>query len=668
MSEVLDYLRQLHPYFWGNNIYFAAYLASLVILFLLRKKWKNSYHAFFWYAVIALIVVIYNPLSMRAILPVLGTEEGFMSVYVRIFLILPMFATIACALTELITLSKRWITYLALVMLTVSAAFWGVSPKDSNYYMATDNPYKVNAEAVQLGDMIRTDADSRYADAEEKIAGHTATYAYIPAKLDETYGTDLITQGLRMYSSEMAVDRSFPTTITDDEIVSGQFMEDVRNDAKRSTRPVYFIVLSDQRVVSEMNQNGYDVIGTTEKFTVLTNQINHVDEISEEDRDQIASVIISDAKNGEKKSKPIILMENYLKQSFADVRNIRRVGLSIPKDNSLVKLDETEDEKSLRLINQNVRNSAISGDADYIVLDDRISNVSDEYLQEYDMSLLASVGEHYRIFKNGKKYTNLWTVTDYPQANGAQGMCYSITDLDGHLILVDGGFDLNSELLLNMIIDHGSKVDAWIITHPHQDHVSAFNNLMNSGFGITVDTIYTIDLDYDYYRSVVNQYDGGFEYYEAFLKAIDGQNVEYVKTGDKIDLFGLQMDVLNAYDLEDSDYEVDPANNGSMMFKLSGQDKSMLFCADVTGSLYNKITDKYGDELKADYLQVSHHGIGGTMPADFDLLVDPEVAFMDLPGWVNIGDEVSGSIREKLIENGTTVYNFDDDPRSVEIR
>ena len=105
-----------------------------------------------------------------------------------------------------------------------------------------------------------------------------------------------------------------------------------------------------------------------------------------------------------------------------------------------------------------------------------------------------------------------------------------------------------------------------------------------------------------------------------------------------------------------------------MMFKLSGQDKSMLFCADVTGRLYNKITDKYGDELKADYLQVSHHGIGGTMPADFDLLVDPEVAFMDLPGWVNIGDKVSGSIREKLIENGTTVYNFDDCPRSVEIR
>ncbi len=41
---------------------------------------------------------------------------------------------------------------------------------------------------------------------------------------------------------------------------------------------------------------------------------------------------------------------------------------------------------------------------------------------------------------------------------------------------------------------------------------------------------------------------------------------------------------------------------------------------------------------------------------------------MDLPGWVNIGDEKSGQIRQALIDNGTIVYNFDDDPKSVEIR
>ena len=56
------------------------------------------------------------------------------------------------------------------------------------------------------------------------------------------------------------------------------------------------------------------------------------------------------------------------------------------------------------------------------------------------------------------------------------------------------------------------------------------------------------------------------------------------------------------------------------------------------------------------------------MSSDFDVFVDPEVAFMDLPGWVNIGDEKSGQIRQALIDNGTIVYNFDDDPKSVEIR
>ena len=84
--------------------------------------------------------------------------------------------------------------------------------------------------------------------------------------------------------------------------------------------------------------------------------------------------------------------------------------------------------------------------------------------------------------------------------------------------------------------------------------------------------------------------------------------------------------------------------------------------------LENRIKEQYGDKLKADYLQVAHHGIGGTMSSDFDVFVDPEVAFMDLPGWVNIGDEKSGQIRQALIDNGTIVYNFDDDPKSVEIR
>ena len=529
MSEALDLIRQLHPYFWGKNIYFLLYVACLALLLIFRKKWKNAYHSVVWYSLFVLIVVIYNPIATRIIVPYLQVNADFMSTYVRIYLILPVFVTIAYVLTEVVTsLPKKWMTYLALAAFAVLCVIFGSSSRDNNYYIAKESPYKINGEILQIADTIKADAYGK------------RVRVYMPAYLDDTYGTDLIRQGLLMYSSDLVTDNSLPYVVSEEEIKDGSFIQLVRDIESSNEDQKYFCFNKDEKVNDAMLGAGYQILTVTDKFTIF---------------------------------------------------------------------------KSAKVNGQNV-----------------------------------------------------WTVTSYPQANGAQGMCYSITDLEGHLILVDGGFDLNSELLLNLIMQHNSHVDAWIITHPHQDHVSAFNNLMNSNLGFDIGTIYTIDLDYDFYESVVNNFDGGFEYYTAFLDAIKDQNVHYVHTGDQIDLCGLQMDVLNAYDIQDSIYEMDPANNGSMMFKLSGKEKSMLFCADVTALLENRIKEQYGDKLKADYLQVAHHGIGGTMSSDFDVCVDPEVAFMDLPGWVNIGDEKSGQIRQALIDNGTIVYNFDDDPKSVEIR
>ncbi len=265
-----------------------------------------------------------------------------------------------------------------------------------------------------------------------------------------------------------------------------------------------------------------------------------------------------------------------------------------------------------------------------------------------------------------------YTITQYSQANQAQGMCYTITDTEGHLIIIDGGFDMNSELVLNMIIDHDSYVDAWIITHPHQDHVSVFNNLVNGDFDFQIGTVYTIDLDYDYYESVVNDWDGGFEYYTAFLEALEQEdnvlNVQYVHNGDEYDLFGLDMKIFNAFELDNEYYLDDPANNGSMMFKLSGQEESILFCADVSYKLSDYLMETWGDELKADYLQVAHHGIGRTMPTEFNLFVDPKVAFIDLPDWMIFSNDIATERYNDLVDNGIEVLKFESSPNSITLK
>lgn len=266
----------------------------------------------------------------------------------------------------------------------------------------------------------------------------------------------------------------------------------------------------------------------------------------------------------------------------------------------------------------------------------------------------------------------VYTITQFAQANGAQGMCYAIRDNEDHLILVDGGWNMNAELVLNMIIDHGSYVDAWIITHPHADHVEVFNDLINGDFDFTVGTVYTIDLDYDYYESVVNDFDGGFEYYLDFLKALQGDEIEkvqFVHTGDEYDLFGMDMKILNAFDLNNEYHLFDPANMGSMMFKLIGKENTMLFGADVRRELSDYLIETWGEELKSDYFQVPHHGISATTTIEFDAMVDPEVVFFDLPEWMNLTeDKNSREYYDFFTERGATVYNFGTAPNSVELR
>ena len=55
---------------------------------------------------------------------------------------------------------------------------------------------------------------------------------------------------------------------------------------------------------------------------------------------------------------------------------------------------------------------------------------------------------------------------------------FVITKKTNHVILIDGGFDEDAEYLVSYLREMTGQavphVDAWILTHPHIDHISAF--------------------------------------------------------------------------------------------------------------------------------------------------------------------------------------------------
>lgn len=66
------------------------------------------------------------------------------------------------------------------------------------------------------------------------------------------------------------------------------------------------------------------------------------------------------------------------------------------------------------------------------------------------------------------------------------------------------------------------------------------------------------------------------------------------------------MLILHAYEDWVSDMSNDLANDGSMIFKVTNQEESMLFCSDVGSKLSDKIKELWGDTLSCKYIQMAH--------------------------------------------------------------
>lgn len=74
---------------------------------------------------------------------------------------------------------------------------------------------------------------------------------------------------------------------------------------------------------------------------------------------------------------------------------------------------------------------------------------------------------------------------------GAQNLSIVIKSPHGKLIVIDGGWEADATKLSELILQQGGKVDAWLITHPHEDHVGALCTILNdTARKIKIDKIY----------------------------------------------------------------------------------------------------------------------------------------------------------------------------------
>lgn len=321
----------------------------------------------------------------------------------------------------------------------------------------------------------------------------------------------------------------------------------------------------------------------------------------------------------------------------------------------------------------NIYKKAVEINCNYVVLSNSSKNPNDD-LTNYGFTKFYE-NIDYTVYKLEKNTS--WVVTQYGEDKGLQLMCFTIEGNKNGLVIIDGGYDNDEEtlkILEEKIKENGNVVNTWILTHFDEDHAGAYMALRDRISNLKVGKLYVPDMpDYETCVESVSWYE---EDELNLLKKYLSLNVpekELVHAGDIIDnVIGLKMEVLSSYDdwMEEKNMS-NLLNNGSIVFKLYGNEESIMFCGDAQSKeISDHILKDYSkEELKSDYLQVAHHG-NNSFSDDFYETVNPKVAFFPAPTDImeNVNNVSWFSVEEisKLLEDmGAKIYSFADSPSQI---
>ncbi len=236
-----------------------------------------------------------------------------------------------------------------------------------------------------------------------------------------------------------------------------------------------------------------------------------------------------------------------------------------------------------------------------------------------------------------------------------QMMSYVIETDDGKCIVIDGGLTADAKKLVQYIKDlNGGTVHAWILTHPHLDHIDAFCEVISYDdfCGLEILSVYYNFPDISYFNKYIP--DGSesvtLSIFNTKIPCIS-EYVHILKIGERINIGSVYFDVLWTYD---ENINVNIVNNSSVVLKMYIGDKTFLITGDLGVEAGQRCVQMYGNDLHCDIVEMAHHGQNG---ADFDFYkkVSPNVCLWCTPLWLwenNAGKGYDTHIWKTIVVRG----------------
>ena len=197
------------------------------------------------------------------------------------------------------------------------------------------------------------------------------------------------------------------------------------------------------------------------------------------------------------------------------------------------------------------------------------------------------------------------------------GLCMLIRLSDGRFIVIDGGFNRQSDAdkLYSLLKKHtptGMKptVAAWIITHAHGDHHATFASKFVASYCEVV-TIESVIFNPPSMGINKNPEGEGSGYKNVVSVAQGIKDCEWIRAhvGDTYYVGDAVIDVIYSVD------QMYPTtftyyNTCSLILSITIAGQRFMMTGDAANVAFQKAVKMFGETLKCDIVQVAHHGYG----------------------------------------------------------
>ena len=196
-----------------------------------------------------------------------------------------------------------------------------------------------------------------------------------------------------------------------------------------------------------------------------------------------------------------------------------------------------------------------------------------------------------------------------------------------------------------------SQIDYLLLTHPDADHTGGATEVL---LNFEVNTVFRPKMLSQ--RELAQNPDSGFAASETqtYNNAIDtahdkGCTLVFSESGISMNIGGCKIEFLSPEQDSFSD-----TNSYSAVVMATYQTKKFLFTGDAPIAIESQLIEKYGEQLKADFLKVGHHGSATSTNEAFLDIVSPKYAAISAR---ENGDLPDVKVTNSLRNHGATIYS-----------